>query len=95
MREGVNTGLWAANPMTGPVDIKDHYRAAFGAPQAPVTAVKLDSAILGKLTDATKELAEVIRVDGDPSAVYRQLINLSYATTGNGYHLFEKGSLRI
>ena len=63
--------------------------------QGMETAVKLDNAIIEKLTDATKELAEVIRIDGDPSIVYRQLINLSYATTGNGYYLFEKGSLRI
>jgi hypothetical protein len=58
-------------------------------------AVKLDSSMLGKLVDATRDLAEVIRVDGDPSMVYRQLINLAYATTGNGYYLYEKGALRI
>lgn len=63
--------------------------------QGMETAVKLDNAIIEKLTDATKELAEVIRIDGDPSIVYRQLINLSYATTGNGYYLYEKGALRI
>ena len=63
--------------------------------QGMEAAVKLDNAIFGKLVDATRELAEVIRIDGDPSTVYRQLINLAYATTGNGYYLFEKGSLRI
>ena len=63
--------------------------------QGMETAVKLDNAIFGKLVDLTRELAEVIRVDGDPSTVYRQLINLAYATTGNGYYLYEKGALRI
>ena len=63
--------------------------------QGTETAVKLDNAIIEKLIDATKKLAEVIRIDGDPSIVYRQLINLAYATTGNGYYLLEKGSLRI
>ena len=63
--------------------------------QGMETAVKLDNVMLGRLLEATKELSDVIRVDGDPSGVYRKLINLSYATTGNGYYLYEKGALKI
>jgi hypothetical protein len=58
-------------------------------------AIKLDAVFLEKLVEYTRGLAEAIREDEDPIDLYKKMITLAYATTGNGYYLFEKGTLKM
>jgi hypothetical protein len=58
-------------------------------------AIKLDPLLLDKLVEHTRNLAEALREDKDPTGIYRKMIALAYATTGNGYYLYQKGALKI
>jgi len=63
--------------------------------QGAEPAIKLDPLLLDKLVEHTRNLAEALREDKDASDIYRKMIALAYATTGNGYYLYEKGVLRV
>jgi hypothetical protein len=63
--------------------------------QAAEPAIKLDPLLLDKLVEHTRNLAEALREDKDPTGIYRKMIALAYATTGNGYYLYQKGALKI
>jgi hypothetical protein len=58
-------------------------------------AIKLDPLLLDRLVEHTRNLAKALRDDTDPSDIYRKMIALAYATTGNGYYLYQKGALKI
>jgi hypothetical protein len=55
--------------------------------------VSIDDQMLTRLIELTQELAARIRSDADSTDVCKSLINLVYATTGNGYYLLQKGEL--
>jgi len=63
--------------------------------QGAEPAIKLDPLLLDKLVEHTRDLAACLREDKDASDIYRKMIALAYATTGNGYYLYQKGALKI
>jgi len=63
--------------------------------QGAEPAIKFDPQLMDKLAEHTRNLAEALREDKDVSDIYRKMIALAYATTGNGHYLYEKGVLRV
>ncbi len=53
----------------------------------------IDDRMLNALISLSEELVERIRADRDSTDICISLINLAYATTGNGYYLYQKGEL--
>jgi hypothetical protein len=61
-----------------------------GQKEIPIYNVQFE-----KLIILAKELADKIEKKEDISNVLKELLCLSYTTTGNGYYLFQKGLLKI
>lgn len=60
-------------------------------------AVKIPKGLFDSLQKTIVDIADNISKD-DENKLFKNLqkiVNLSYATTGNGYYLFQKGMLRI
>ena len=57
--------------------------------------IEIDQAMVDTLIVLTENLRERISEDQDSTDICVRLINLSYATTGNGYYLYKKGELTL
>ena len=51
--------------------------------------------VLDKLQEALSDLAKYIEEEKQTYLVLERISNLAYSTSGNGYYLFLKGSLKI
>ena len=60
--------------------------------ERPVT---IDERMLDALISLTESLVERIKADSDSTDVCIRLMNLAYATSGNGFYLYQKGELEF
>jgi len=59
------------------------------------TAIPLTEEYFIRLLDITRELLTKIERNENIDDILKKYVILSYATTGNGYYLFQKGLLKI
>ena len=59
------------------------------------TVIQIPDRVLENLAEAIEELSDEIERDGDVAQCLQKISNIGYVGTGNGYYLYQKGTLRI
>lgn len=57
--------------------------------------VRVPEGLFERLEDSLLELADVVGRGENTCPVLQKILNLAYATTGNGYYLYLKGMLKV
>lgn len=57
--------------------------------------ISIDASLFDFLAQSLQDLADVISEDGDIAVALAKIAIAGYATTGNGYYLYQKGILRL
>ena len=58
-------------------------------------AIKIPNILFSSLADATDALGDAILKEKDTTEALQKIATLSFAATGNGYYLCQKGTLKI
>jgi uncharacterized protein YacL (UPF0231 family) len=61
----------------------------------PERVVTIDAGLFDFLAQSLQDLADVISEDGDITTQLGKIAVAGYATTGNGYYLYQKGILKL